>query len=60
MIQEVIPKLDYSKYSGQWVIICDNKIIAHNKDLTKIHDEINKCKKAPTITKIPAEGQLIF
>jgi len=58
--QVVIPDLDYSDYSGQWVVICDNKIIANNKDLTKISKEINQCKKAPTITKIPAEGQLIF
>ncbi|MFH1589724.1 MAG: DUF5678 domain-containing protein [archaeon] len=58
--QEVIPKLDYSEYSGQWVVISNNKIIAHNKNLTKINNFINKCKSAPTITKIPGEGQLIF
>tara|TARA_Y100000031_G_C8197833_1_gene374630 strand:- start:423 stop:611 length:189 start_codon:yes stop_codon:yes gene_type:complete len=58
--QEILPELDYSQYSGEWVVISDNKVVAHNKDLTKINKDINKCKKAPTVTKIPAEGQLIF
>ncbi len=57
---QVMPELDYSRYRGQWVVICNNKIIAHNKDLTKISNDIDTCKKTPTIAKIPAKGQLIF
>ncbi len=58
--QDVLPKLNYSKFRGEWIVICENMIIAHNKDLTLIQDEINACKKVPTIAKIPAKGQLIF
>lgn len=52
--------MDLSKYLGQWVVICDNKVIAHNKDLTKIAKDIDRCKKTPTITKIPETDTLIF
>jgi len=57
---ETLPKIDYSGYIGQWVVICENKVIAHDKDLTKIKGEIAKCKRAPTIAKIPKKEILIF
>ena len=53
-------QIDFGKYPGEWVISCNNQVIAHNKDLTKIRDEIGKCKSTPTITKVPKEEILIF
>ena len=60
-VQEVIPKsADISQYVGEWVVTCDDKIIAHNKDLTKIKKEIASCKKIPTLIKVPEERIMIF
>lgn len=53
-------KIDLSKYLGQWVVVCENKVVAHDEDLTKIKQEIAKCKRAPTIAKIPKKEVLIF
>ena len=59
MAEEVLPKINLSRYIGQWVVISNNKVIANNKDLTKIKKEIDKCK-SPLITKIPKKQTLIF
>ena len=52
-INKVLPDSGLAKYIGEWVIVCNNKVVAHNKDLTKIKKEIKKCKTTPTIAKIP-------
>jgi len=52
--------LDFCKYPGEWVISCNNHVIAHHKDLTKIRDALVKCKTTPTLTKVPKEEILIF
>ena len=59
-INNVLPKIDLTRFLGQWVVICNNKLVAHNKDLTKIKKEINKCKLTPIVTKIPKKETLIF
>jgi len=60
-LNNVLPtSIDFSKYVGQWVVICDNKIIAHNKNLHSIESEIKTCKKTPVIAKIPKKEILIF
>lgn len=51
---------DLSKYEGQWVITCKNQVIAHDKNLSKLHNDIKKCKTTPTLTKVPKEEILIF
>ena len=55
-----LPEIDYSRYSGQWIVVCENKIIAHNKQLDKLNDQIKKCKRSPTIAKIPKKECMIF
>lgn len=60
MTEILFPKMDMSKYVGQWVVISRKKIIAHNKDLGKITKEIRKCRTAPTVAKIPKKDTLIF
>ena len=59
-INKVMPDIDLSRFVGQWVVICNNQVIAHNKDITKIKKEINSCKKTPVVTKIPKKEVLIF
>lgn len=56
-----IPKdLDLSNFIGQWVVISGNKVIANNKNITKLQKEIDSCKGTPTIIKIPEKDTLIF
>ena len=50
-----ISKKDWSRYSGEWVAICNDKVISSHQDLKKvIKESAKKCKgKVPTFTKIP-------
>ncbi|MBW3004708.1 hypothetical protein KY310_02665 [Candidatus Woesearchaeota archaeon] len=59
-INKVLPDSNLAKYVGEWVIVCNNRIVAHNKDLQKIKKEIKKCKTTPTVAKIPKKETLIF
>lgn len=60
-INEVLSEgIDFSRYAGQWVVICENKLIAHDKNLSKMDKAIKECKRTPTIAKIPKKGTLIF
>jgi len=59
-INKVLPDSNLSRYVGEWVIMCKNEVIAHNKDLAKIKNEIKKCKTIPTLAKIPKKEILIF
>ena len=60
-INNVLPQqIDFSKYLGEWVVICEDKIVAHNKNLNCIKKEIKECKRIPTIAKIPKNDTLIF
>lgn len=61
MMKDVLsPEIDFSEYVGEWVVICENQIIAHDENLTNLDKEINKCKRTPVIAKIPKEDTLIF
>jgi len=60
VVENVLPNIDLSGYLGQWVVICNEKVVAHNKDITKIDKEIEACKKAPLVVKIPKSKTLIF
>ena len=60
-IKEVLPQdMDLSRYVGQWVVICENKIVAHDKNLDKVEKEIKACKRVPVVAKIPKKDTLIF
>lgn len=52
--------IDFSRDIGEWVVICQNKIVAHNKKLNKVEKEIKACKRVPIIAKIPKKETLIF
>ena len=51
-----------SGYRGEWVAICDQKIISHGKNVKKVFREVKKkCpKKKPLITKVPETQTMIF
>ncbi len=60
-VKEVLPKkVDFTKYLGQWVVICEEKVVAHDKDLRKVTNEIKACKRVPVVAKIPKKQTLIF
>ena len=60
-VDQVLPSnVDFSKYVGQWVVICQNRVVAHNKNLNKVKKVIKECKRIPTIAKIPKKETLIF
>jgi hypothetical protein len=54
------PKVDLSRYIGQWVVVCEDKVVAHDKDLIKVEKEIKACKRVPVVAKIPKKETLIF
>jgi len=49
-------------YIGQWVAICNQRIVAHGKDVKKVFKETKeKCPKVrPLITRIPDKETMIF
>jgi hypothetical protein len=49
-------------YLGEWVAICDNKIVSHGKNVKKVFEEAKKKfpDKEPLLTKVPSKETLIF
>lgn len=47
-------RVDLSKYVGEWVLMCDDKVVAHAKDVMRLENAIKKCKNIPTLTKVPS------
>jgi hypothetical protein len=45
---------------GEWVIVCKGKIVAHNKDLSKIYGKVATCKTTPLVMCVPEEKTWIF
>ncbi len=60
MPQEILPKLDYSKYLGEWIVVSKSKIIAHDKVLARIHDKIKSSRSPVTIAKIPDQETVVL
>ncbi len=53
---------DLDKYKGEWVIICEDKIISHGNNLKEIVEEAKKrcANKKFLITRVPSEETMIF
>ena len=53
---------DLSKYIGEWIAICNGKIVAEGKDIKDVYKEAKKkCpNKRPLITKVPEKETMIF
>ena len=50
------------KYIGQWIAICNKKIISHGKNPKKVLKEAKiKCpKNKPLLTRVPDKEAMIF
>ncbi|MBI4451626.1 hypothetical protein HY642_06650 [Candidatus Woesearchaeota archaeon] len=60
-IAEAMPRIaEIAQYRGEWIVVCNSKVVAHGKDLTKLRGDIDSCKRTPLIAKIPKEEILIF
>lgn len=59
---ELFMKENLSPYTGQWIAICENKIVAHGKELKEVFREAKKKypAKKPLITKVPEKETMIF
>jgi hypothetical protein len=55
-------KTDLGNYKGEWITICDNKIISHGANLKEIVEIAKKeCKtKKFLIARVPSEETMIF
>jgi hypothetical protein len=49
-------------YSGEWVAICNSKVVSHGKNLKKVYEEASKlCPgERPLLTKVPTKETMIF
>ena len=54
--------IDISKYIGEWVAICNEKIVSHGSDVKKVFQEAkDKCPaERPLITRVPDKETMIF
>ncbi|MEK6859727.1 MAG: DUF5678 domain-containing protein [Nanoarchaeota archaeon] len=59
---ELFLETDVSEYIGEWIAICDGKIISHGKKVKEVLAEANnKCPgKKPLIARIPEKETMIF
>ncbi|HLC75005.1 MAG TPA: DUF5678 domain-containing protein [Candidatus Nanoarchaeia archaeon] len=53
-------QMDTKKYRGEWIVIIDDVVIAHNKDIRLLKDVIDHCKKKPLIMKVPDADILLY
>jgi len=55
-------KASMNNFIGQWVAICNSKIVSHGKDVKVVFKEAKqKCPKSrPLLTKIPDKENMIF
>ena len=53
---------DLADYSGEWIAICNKKIVSHNIDVKKVFSEAKKkCPDSrPLLTRVPTEETMIF
>lgn len=49
-------------YIGQWIAICNQKVVSHGMDVKKVFKEAKKkCpKERPLLTRIPNKETMIF
>jgi len=55
-------KMATKNYSGEWVIICEGRIVSHGTNLKKTVEEAKeKCgEKRLMVAKIPAKETMIY
>ena len=60
--KEFVNRKDWSDYSGEWIALCNGKVIANDKDLSNVIKESSKkCgNKKPLFTKIPEKNMAMI
>ena len=59
---QFLMKTNVDRYIGEWVAICDQKIVSHGKDVKAIFKEAKRLfpRKTPFITRVPDKETMIF
>jgi len=59
---ELFLKSDVSRYIGEWVAICDKKIVSHGKSVREVVKEANQKYpgKRPLIVRIPEKNLIVM
>jgi hypothetical protein len=59
---EYFMQLDVSPYVGQWVGICDKKVVSHSKSFKEAYDSAKKVcgSKKPFIAMIPSDQVMLL
>ena len=55
-------KTNVDQFIGEWIAICNQKIVSHGKDAKKVFKEAKeKCpKERPLLTRVPDKETMIF
>jgi len=55
-------KIDISNYIGEWIAVCNQKIVAHGKDVKEVFKEakLKYPKEKPLITRVPEKETMVF
>ncbi len=55
-------KADIDKYVGEWIVICNSRIVSHGKNIKKVFKETKeKCpSERPFLARIPDKETMIF
>jgi len=55
-------KTNIDQYIGQWIAICQQKIVSHGTDVKKVFKEAKqKCPRdKPLLTRVPEKETMIF
>jgi hypothetical protein len=55
-------RADLGKYIGQWVAICNQRIVSHGKDAKAVFEDAKKrCpQQRPLLTRVPDKETMIF
>lgn len=53
---------DVSKYAGEWIAICNRKVVSTGKNVKDVFEDAKKkCpKERPFLTKVPTEETMLF
>ena len=54
--------VDVSSFIGQWIAICENKIIAHGKNLKEVAEQARRVLQGKKflLARVPSQETMIF
>lgn len=55
-------KLDLSPYGGEWIAICEQKVISHGKNIKQVYHQAKKKypEETPQLVLVPGKEKWIF